>query len=409
MAGLKWGGKPIISYRNKKHIIIIGLIIGLSSLLFTNKMASRLREKEQLEVGLWAHVFSKTFVGNIDVRDPIWNYINNNIPFIITDENLRVVNSHLIPKHIVNSPALLRRKLEKLSQSNKEIIMYTPVGNFYLFYDKSGLQRSLTYFPYIQLSIIGIFIIFSFITFSSTKQDEQNRIWIGMAKETAHQLGTPTSSLLGWVEYLKSQNVDPLVIEEMNKDLTRLLKIVDRFSKIGSATSFTERDITEVVAGTVDYFRSRIPKNVELIYIRPEAHYYAMVNDALFEWVIENLLKNALDALQGKGKIIVTIAEENPWINIDVRDTGKGMTKANFKRIFEPGFTTKTRGWGLGLSLSRRIVEENHKGRIYVLDSEIDKGTTMRVSLKSSAYSDLKHNNRFLDSLKLPFKREIQG
>jgi signal transduction histidine kinase len=222
-----------------------------------------------------------------------------------------------------------------------------------------------------------------FITFRSTKQDEQNRVWIGLAKETAHQLGTPTSSLLGWIEYLRAQGVDPEAVNEMQKDLTHLMKIVDRFSKIGAETTLAPANVNEVVGESVMYFRKRIPRNVTLDYnglaIAPVQ---ANLNVALFEWVVENLMKNALDALQGHGSIDVCIGSDEKRVWIDVKDTGKGIAKNNWKRIFEPGFTTKTRGWGLGLSLSRRIIEEYHSGRIAVTDSEIGRGTTIRITLK---------------------------
>lgn len=379
----------LVSYRSKKNIIIIGLVIGFSSLAFTSRLAKQLREKEQNEVSLWSYAMNR--VGELDVNEPLFQYIinaNNTIPFIVTNEDLQVITSHLIPEYILKNKHLFRDKLEDMATANTPLEIPQWNNTYYIFYDQSQMLKSLYYFPYIQIGIIGVFVIFSFIAFSSSKQDEQNRVWIGMAKETAHQLGTPTSSLLGWIEYLRSQNVEEFVIEEMNKDLTRLLKIVDRFSKIGAVTSFACKDIGEVVNNTVVYFRSRIPKNVELRYQKPEEPEYALINDALFEWVIENLLKNALDALQGKGLVSVSVHQDERWLNIDVTDTGKGMTKANFKRIFEPGFTTKTRGWGLGLSLSRRIVEEYHSGRIYVLDSELDKGTTMRVSLRRDDFTE---------------------
>ena len=238
-------------------------------------------------------------------------------------------------------------------------------------------------FTVTQVIVIVICIEFSFLTIRASQEDEQNRVWIGMAKETAHQLGTPISSLLGWVEYLKTQNIEPTVIEEMNKDLTRLMKVADRFSKIGSETVLSPANVNGVVGNSVMYFRTRGPRNVTLDYngfaIAPVK---AMMNTALFEWVVENLLKNALDALQGQGSIDVRISEDFECVYIDVRDTGKGIAKSNFKRIFEPGFTTKTRGWGLGLSLSKRIVEEYHNGRIFVVDSEIGKGTTIRITLR---------------------------
>ncbi|MFR4848759.1 sensor histidine kinase, partial [Alistipes finegoldii] len=252
-----------------------------------------------------------------------------------------------------------------------------------IFYGRSALLKSLYYFPYVQILVITAFIMLGFIAFRSSKHDEQNRVWIGLAKETAHQLGTPTSSLLGWIEYLRSQNVDQGAVEEMNKDLTHLMKIVDRFSKIGSETPLTPANINEIVGESVMYFRKRIPRNVTLDYnglaIAPVQ---ANINAALFEWVVENLMKNSLDALQGHGSINVHISSDDKNVMIDVKDTGKGIPKGNWKRIFEPGFTTKTRGWGLGLSLSRRIVEDYHQGKIAVIESEIGKGTTIRITLK---------------------------
>ena len=234
-----------------------------------------------------------------------------------------------------------------------------------------------------QWLIIFIFILFTYIALQSTKQDEQNRVWIGLAKETAHQLGTPTSSLLGWIEYLRTQEVDPSVVDEMNKDLLHLMKIVDRFSKIGSETVLTPMSVNEVVGETVMYFRNRVPRNVTLSYNGlAMAPVKANLNVALFEWVVENLLKNALDAMQGHGEIDVNLSSNDKSVIIEVRDTGKGIAKGNWNRIFDPGFTTKTRGWGLGLSLSRRIVEDYHHGKIVVAKSEIGRGTTFRITLK---------------------------
>ncbi len=378
-----------VSYRSKRILIIAGLVIGVSSLFFTTMLAQRLKLTEKNEVAIWSFAFEH--INMLDTNEPLFQHVintNNSIPFIIVDENLQLFESNRVSEEILSDPGLLRNQLEKWADVNTPILIesrYPFVGTYHLFYGQSNTLKSLYWFPFIQIGIIAVFIVFSFFTFSSTRQDETNRIWIGMAKETAHQLGTPTSSLLGWIEFLRTQPVDQGAVAEMDKDLTRLLKVVDRFSKIGSETSFAPRDIGEVVQSTVTYFRSRIPRNVELHYVRPERPEHAMINDALFEWVIENLLKNALDALQGKGLITVSLYEEDKWLNIDVTDTGKGISRANFKRIFEPGFTTKTRGWGLGLSLSARIVERYHKGRIYVVDSELNKGTTIRVSLRRDA------------------------
>ena len=381
------------SYKRKLIYISIGLVIGLCSLMFTNYIVRELAQKEHNEIQLWSHAMA--MAGGDENLNPaeqnrlnelIGEIIDNNtsIPSIVTDEYYRVLKYSNIPQKVIDNPKLLRKELEDMASSNDPIeVNIFNYNRIYIFYNESQLLKMLRYFPYVQLSVIAIFIMFAFITFRISKQDEQNRIWIGMAKETAHQLGSPTSSLLGWIEYLKSQNTEQFVIEEMSKDITRLLKVVDRFSKIGSASTMVPRNIYELVNNAVSYFKTRIPKNVTLRYnTSVSAPLQALVNEALFEWVIENLLKNALDALQGKGYIDVSVYDDNKWIYIDVKDTGKGIAKSNFSKIFNPGYTTKTRGWGLGLSLSKRIINEYHKGRIFVAESELDKGTIMRVMVK---------------------------
>ncbi|MBE6182089.1 MAG: sensor histidine kinase [Rikenellaceae bacterium] len=383
----------LFSFRNRVVVIVVGVTLGALSLIYTNDMARRLKEKEQHDVALWAHAMERVNRdvqdGNGLAQDPLVEDLisnNNNIPFIITNQNLELISSHLVPDRIIQHPDLLRRQIDEFTEENTPRIIrfwWNPEHYHIIFYGQSGLLKSLYYFPYIQLLVITVFIVLGFIAFRSSKHDEQNRVWIGLAKETAHQLGTPTSSLLGWIEYLRSQPVDQSAVEEMNKDLTHLMKIVDRFSKIGSETPLTPANINEIVGGSVMYFRKRIPRNVTLDYnglaIAPVQ---ANVNAALFEWVVENLMKNSLDALQGHGAISVHISSDDKQVMIDVKDTGKGIPKNNWKRIFEPGFTTKTRGWGLGLSLSRRIIEEYHQGRIAVVDSELGKGTTIRITLK---------------------------
>lgn len=386
--------RDIFSFRNRVVVIVVGVVLGGLSLLYTNNMAQRLKEKEQHDVALWAHAMERVnrevLSGTIQTQDPLVEDLisnNNNIPFIITNQDLEVVNySHLIPEEVIDHPDRLRRQIEKFTKENTpRTVRFWWTDSYYyiIFYGKSALLKSLYYFPYIQLLVIAAFITLGFIAFRSSKHDEQNRVWIGLAKETAHQLGTPTSSLLGWLEYLRAQDIDQSAVDEMQKDLAHLMKIVDRFSKIGSETPLTPANINEVVGESVMYFRKRIPRNVTLDYnglaIAPVQ---ANINSALFEWVVENLMKNSLDALQGHGTIDVKISSDDRNVMIDVRDTGKGIPKSNWKRIFEPGFTTKTRGWGLGLSLSRRIVEEYHQGKIFVVDSEIGKGTTIRILLK---------------------------
>lgn len=292
--------------------------------------------------------------------------------------------SHLIPDYILNHPNLLRDKLDQMTKVNPHLKVQTLYNEtLYIFFDESRLLKTLVYFPYIQLLVIIVFVVFwiHHVPFDEAGRAEPRLDRAG--EETAHQLGTPTSSLLGWLEYLKTQNIDQTAIDEMGKDIVRLTKVVDRFSKIGAATPLSEGVINEIVGNSVIYFRTRVPKNVTLTYNGlAMAQQKAMINEALFEWVIENLLKNAMDALSGTGTIDVKLSSDANWIYVDVRDSGKGIAKGNFKRIFEPGFTTKTRGWGLGLSLSKRIIDGYHGGKIFVLDSEIDKGTTIRIALK---------------------------
>jgi signal transduction histidine kinase len=272
-----------------------------------------------------------------------------------------------------------------MAKDNTPIVVkfwWTNAHNHIIFYGHSLTLQTLYIFPYIQILIIVVFVFVVFVAFRSLKQSEQSRIWVGLAKETAHQLGTPTSSLLGWIEYLREQPIDQMAVDEMQKDLAHLMKIVDRFSKIGSETPLTVESLNEVVGGSVMYFRKRIPRNVTVDYNGLATNTVkAKINVALFEWVVENLMKNALDALQGKGEINVTIGSDNKYAWVEVADTGKGIPKSKWKRIFEPGYTTKQRGWGLGLSLAKRIIEEYHNGKIFVKSSDLGLGTTFRIEL----------------------------
>ena len=391
---MKWLPKWRMSINVRVMILLIGLVLAVVSLLYTNQLARILREKEQNDVKLWVAAMERVsgdVVGNAMI-DPLISHIvstHNNIPFIITDEDLNPVVSNRIEDEILADAELYRAKIDQLTEE------YTPrvvavksrwqlnAKKYIIFYGQSQLRKAVYYFPYVQILIVFIFLIFTYIALQSAKRDEQNQVWIGLAKETAHQLGTPISSLLGWVEYLRSQEVEESVIDEMQKDLTHLTTIVDRFSKIGSETILSPNNVNEVVGATVMYFRKRIPRNVTLSYNGlAMAPVKANINVALFEWVIENLLKNSLDAMQGKGEIDVRMSSTEKSVIIDVSDTGKGIAKGNWKRIFEPGFTTKTRGWGLGLSLSRRIVKDYHHGKIFVARSEMGQGTTFRIILK---------------------------
>ena len=399
--------RGVFSTRSRTLVILVGLVLVSLSLFYTwrvsvdmkheDEMAiEQLRRDERNAVEMWEDILHNTNIGGQMIYNPeLLNKLaeHTNVPLIIADErlNVRVTN---LPEEIVGNPQRLREEIMLMSEKNKPIsVTYGMINRtvFTIYYGttdyetlvSSAHSKALVFFPYVQLVIIILFAIFAYIAFSSTKQNEQNRVWVGLAKETAHQLGTPTSSLLGWIEYLREQPVDQMAVDEMSKDLAHLMKIVDRFSKIGSETQLTPMNINEVVGDTVMYFHRRIPRNVTLTYNGlAMAPIRVSINAALFEWVIENLMKNSLDALQGQGAINVEVGESGDSVFVEVSDTGKGIAKSNWTRIFEPGFTTKTRGWGLGLSLSRRIIEEYHKGKIAVVRSEIGVGTTIRVTLK---------------------------
>lgn len=371
-------------FRNSAFVLVLWAIVSIVSMIASSVMVNVLRQKETYYVSLWSYAMGR--LGVFDENDPLITEImkHNTIPFVITNERLQVKYYHLVPDAIIDHPTRLRNLIDNYSGDGNTIIIQSwDGGKHYVFYGESLVLRMLKYFPIGQMSLFVMLLLLGYNVYRVSNDSRQNRVWVGLAKETAHQLGTPISSLLGWIEYLRSQGIDPDVVAEMNKDVTHLQKITDRFSKIGSQTELTPANINEIVGESVMYFRRRIPRNVSLDYNGlAMAPVQANVNSALFEWVIENLLKNSLDALQGKGRIEVEISASQNWINIDVRDTGKGMPKSNFKKVFEPGFSTKTRGWGLGLSLSRRIVEDYHSGKIFVLESEIGKGTTFRVQLK---------------------------
>lgn len=395
------------STRRRTIVIALGLALAALSIYYTwtvsvemkhedEAAVEQLREAERNAVSMWEDILRSTNIGgqmvyNPELLDKLAEHTN--VPLIIADERLNVLVTNL-SEDVISNPERLRQEILEMSEVNKPIsvphgiMMQTTFTIYYGTTDYSSLVSSahseaLVFFPYVQLIIILIFAIFAYIAFSSTKQNEQNRVWVGLAKETAHQLGTPTSSLLGWVEYLRTQPIDQMAVDEMSKDLAHLMKIVDRFSKIGSETQLTPANINEVVGDTVMYFRRRIPRNVTLNYNGlAMAPIRVSMNSALFEWVVENLMKNSLDALQGHGTIDVVVGESDNNVFVEVSDSGKGIAKSNWNRIFEPGYTTKTRGWGLGLSLSRRIIEEYHQGKIAVVRSEIGKGTTIRITLK---------------------------
>ncbi len=307
---------------------------------------------------------------------------NKTIPVIITSQSGEILNTSNIEDEILNDKSKLRALLSRLKNENNPIVFDDGERKQFLYYGNSSLLNKLKYYPVALLLIIFLFgaVVYNF--YKSTKMATQNKLWAGMAKETAHQIGTPLSSLIGWLEIMKADNVDETTISEIEKDINRLQTITDRFSKIGSEPILEEKDIIQETQESFDYLKSRFSHQVEFTFSAPKNPIMVSLNPALHSWTVENLMKNAIDAMKGRGKLNIEITNDAQWVKIEVKDSGKGIPKNQFKRVFEPGFTTKKRGWGLGLSLTKRIVEEYHKGKIRVLKSEIGKGTTMQVSFK---------------------------
>ncbi len=380
-----------LGYKTKIGIIIIGSMISIAFLFFTTKMASELEKQEFWETKLWSMAMTINANPN-DINTPqnIKNLISdilsndNEISFIVTKKNLSILTFMNVDDEIMVNPKLLRKELEDMTNNNEPIVIELNNGNFYyIFYRESQKLIMMRYLPYVQFFTLIMLLGLIAISYSSSKNNEQNKIWVGMAKETAHQLGTPSSSLLGWLEYLRGENIEQSVVDEIGKDISRLLKVVDRFSKIGSEPTLSPHNIIETVDTTIQYFQMRMPKKVSLSMINDKnIPIQANINSSLIEWVMENTIKNAIDALGGEGTIKVRIYDVAENVVIDIIDNGKGIAKNNFKKVFKPGFSTKTRGWGLGLSLCKRIIEENHDGKMYVAQSEIGKGTIMRLELK---------------------------
>jgi signal transduction histidine kinase len=344
------------------------------------------KNDERVKMEVWAESL-KTLLNADPLQDDVElprQVISNNktIPVILTENN-SIINTTNIDENIVKDKTKLADFLDKLKKQNDPIIIKIGPGQVqYLYYGNSSLLNKLKYYPIALLLIIFLFGALVYNFYRSTKMATQNKLWAGMAKETAHQIGTPLSSLIGWLEIMKADNVDETTIAEIEKDINRLQTITDRFSKIGSEPVLERLNIIEETEQSFDYLKSRFSKQVEFSFKAPKKPIIVSLNPALHSWTVENLVKNAIDAMKGKGKISVVIENDNNLVKILVTDTGSGIPKKQFNSIFEPGFTTKKRGWGLGLSLTKRIVEEYHKGKIKVLHSEIGKGTTMQVSFK---------------------------
>ncbi|MCB0805750.1 MAG: HAMP domain-containing histidine kinase [Bacteroidales bacterium] len=323
-----------------------------------------------------------------DLMDSFFSEIVINsasVPVIITDSTRqKVLEYGMLDTVKAQDSTYLARKLNQMANDNLPIeIELADQGKRYIFYQDSELLTRLMFFPYIQLGVIGLFLFVAYILFSSARNSEQNQVWVGLAKETAHQLGTPLSSMIGWIELLKLEGVQTDALDELNKDVDRLQKITDRFSKIGSEPKLKSENIIRVVDDAVNYIKSRSSKKVIYKTIHnTEQRIMVPINLHLFEWVIENVCKNAVDAVGGEGQIKVDISEEENFVLIDISDDGKGIPKSKFKTIFNPGYTSKKRGWGLGLSLAKRIINDYHKGKIFVKNSQLNKGTTFRIMLR---------------------------
>ena len=307
------------------------------------------------------------------------------VPVIYTDSTRTHVIEHSnIEQETIGDSAKLEARITAMAQANPPIeVSLAGRGRNYIFYEESRVITQLRYFPYVQLIIIGLFLLVSYALFSLFRNAEQNQVWVGMAKETAHQLGTPLSSLMAWMELMDANGTDPAAVTEMRKDVGRLEMITERFSKIGSTPDLVPEKIDLVLRDTVQYLRPRLPGRVKIEVHSPDPDITVPLNRALFSWVLENLMRNAVDAMEGEGSITITTEKDGNEVHVDVTDTGKGIPARQLRTVFQPGFTTKKRGWGLGLSLTKRIIESYHKGKIFVKRSTLGKGTTFRISLRS--------------------------
>ena len=371
----------------KYILMFIAVMIVALSMYYSNRLAKDMAEEERRKIELWAEA-TRLLVTVDDNAD--FSFImrvieeNTTIPVIIADAQGDVFMSRNVRIPEENSEEHLQKKIHAWKNINKPIEIYLDEETkHYLYYDDSILLKWLAYYPYVQWSVIAVFFAILFFVFTNAKKSEQDRVWVGLSKETAHQLGTPISSLLAWVEILKSQNVAPDLMPEMEKDVNRLRTIAERFSKIGSKPEKEKISLNEVLDNALAYMQKRTSNKVHISCVYgAQTPIYLCLNVPLFEWVIENLCKNAIDAMEGEGEINIHVTENNKRVYIDVQDTGKGIPKSKRKTVFNPGYTTKRRGWGLGLSLVKRIIEEYHGGKIFVKKSEANKGTIFRIVLK---------------------------
>lgn len=371
-------------------LLLIAAGIGFASLLYTNKLVDKLAEEESKKIELWVEA-NKLLVSDVDENIDLGFVINvvranTTIPIIDVDEDGNIYNTRNLDSALSEDSNYLREQLEIMKEQNEPIeYMLVEGQKHYLYYKNSVILTQLKYYPYYQLSIIALFLLVSYGAFSYSRKNEQNQVWVGMSKETAHQLGTPISSLMAWIDYMRVMEgkVEEENLDEMMKDITRLQLVTDRFSKIGSAPVLEENSVPALVEHAVGYLKNRTSDKVKYtINVDLPLQTEAMINVPLFDWVLENICKNAIDAMEGEGKIDFHIIGGSKHVTIDIADTGKGIPSGKVKTIFKPGFTTKKRGWGLGLSLAKRIINNYHKGNIFVKNSVPNKGTTFRIVLR---------------------------
>jgi signal transduction histidine kinase len=374
--------------RWKILLFFFAVMIGVASLLYTHWLTDRLSREERKKVELWAEATKRLASEDLNTNQDISliemiSNQNTSIPLIVTNNEDSVLIFANIPIQPNRRDEILKKELRKMKLQNPpiEIFISEDLKQF-LYYRESYLLRNLRLFPIVQLLVIFLFISVAYLAFSASRRAEQNQVWVGMSKETAHQLGTPISSLLAWLELLKLQNVDEPTISELEKDINRLETITARFSKIGSKPELILTNLVQVILSSVEYIKRRSSEKVKYdVLFDPSLNWEIPLNEALFSWVIENLCKNAMDAMNGSGQINFTMKQKENMVLVDVSDTGKGLLKSQYKTIFQPGYSTKKRGWGLGLSLAKRIIENYHKGKIFIKESEINKGTTFRILL----------------------------
>ena len=378
----------LLNLRSVLAVIAIAIVTG--TVFYSNHLAKKIAAEETIKVEQWVEatrdiLSPNSQVSNLASRVLIEN--SKDIPMIqVTEKDSIMDHRNLDSSKIANDKSYLIDKLDEFKKLHDPIVWQDPSDSLQsnrLFYGESVLLKQVRYNPIVQLFIVALFIIITLIAISTRNKSTQNQVWAGMAKETAHQLGTPLTSLQGWVEMLKDTPGMEKIIPEMSKDVDRLKLVSDRFGKIGSTPQLELNDIIIQVENMVSYIKRRSPDSVTFsLNSYGETEVKAMINGPLFDWVIENLLKNGLDAMEGKGSLQINIKNETAQVTVDVIDSGKGISKQNISKVFKPGFTTKKRGWGLGLTLCKRIIEQYHKGELFVKQSELGKGTTFRIVLR---------------------------